>query len=84
MMNIIPSLLAGTMMIFASAVFAECPLNMPQEKLVECLAVEGSGENYQDYQQKFEEELADMAEETRIQANDSKEPDDRITASIPR
>ena len=64
MKTLIPSLFVGVMMIFTSAAFASCPLNMEEEKLIECLTIEGSGENYQDYQQKFEEELADMADES--------------------
>jgi len=82
MKNMIPSLLAGVMMIFAGAAAADCPLSMPHETLVECLTVEGSGENYQDYQRKFEEELADMAEETANREQVSKGVDRKITASV--
>ncbi|HFE32212.1 MAG TPA: hypothetical protein ENJ17_02750 [Gammaproteobacteria bacterium] len=84
MKNMIPTLLAGAMMIIAGAAIADCPLSMPQETLVECLTVEGSGENYQDYQRKFAEELADMAEETLNATNNSNESDGRITANVHR
>ena len=68
MKTLIQGLLAGAIVVFSTAAFAECPLNMPTDELVECLTVEGSGENYQDYQLKLEEELADMAEETANKA----------------
>ncbi len=80
MKHMVPSLLAGAMMVFAGTATADCPLSMPQETLVECLTVEGSGENYQDYQRKFAEELADMAEK----ALDEDESAVRITANVHR
>ena len=36
------------------AVLADCPSNMNADQLVECITVEGSGANYQDWQKKHE------------------------------
>ncbi len=33
--------------------FAECPSTMSEEKLIECIMIEGSGANYQDWLSKF-------------------------------
>ncbi|MCW8855451.1 MAG: hypothetical protein OQK76_01850 [Gammaproteobacteria bacterium] len=36
------------------AVLADCPSNMNADQLVECITVEGSGANYQNWQKKHE------------------------------
>ena len=73
MKTLIQGLLAGAIASFSSSVLAECPLNMPEKILIECLTVEGSGENYQDYQLKLAEEFADMAEETAREREEKSE-----------
>ena len=35
---------------FPAIVFADCPDNLGAEKMAECVTIEGSGANYQDWQ----------------------------------
>ena len=44
----------------SGAAFAECPSNLNADQLVECITVEGSGANYQNWQKKFDK-LADTS-----------------------
>lgn len=47
-------LLVGVCVFFVSgAAIAECPDHLNAEKTVECLTIEGSGANYQDWLAKF-------------------------------
>ncbi len=53
-------ILAGLLMAASGIVHAECPLTLPQDQLIECLTIEGAGEDYAEYRQNLREELAEM------------------------
>ncbi len=44
----------------SGVVYAECPNSLSTEKLVECVTIEGAGENYQDW----------LAEFNKVDSND--------------
>ncbi len=61
-------LLVGACVLFISSlVYAECPKDLNVEKMVECLTIEGSGENYQDWLVEFNQ--ADTTETTTATAS---------------
>ncbi len=43
-------LISACFFLMSGAVFANCPDNFKAEKMAECITVEGSGANYQDWQ----------------------------------
>lgn len=48
--------------LFASQVQAECSSNLPYEQLMDCIVVEGSGENYPQNANAKENEVFDYTE----------------------
>lgn len=39
--------------LFSGLALADCPDNLGAEKMVECITIEGSGANYQDWEKSF-------------------------------
>lgn len=56
--------------------YAECPNSLPTRQLIECITVEGSGEdNYQDWKAEFEQRLASNPQQ--------KETESTISQTLP-
>lgn len=62
------SLILG--MVFTVSAYANCPSNLDVDQLVECIAVEGSGSNYQDWQKNHAALGSDASDETTISSKD--------------
>jgi hypothetical protein len=69
-------ILTGMCAFFLSGVaFAECPSDQNTEKMIECITVEGSGANYQDWQKneyEFNLETTSKTASEDTEANTSK------------
>lgn len=51
-------------MVATASVHANCPSNLDVDQLVECIAVEGSGSDYQDWQKQHAALGTDLSDET--------------------
>ncbi len=61
MNNVIIHGMTGLVLLAAAGMArAECPQNMPTDELVDCIVVEGSGENYVEWKAKFEREFREQ------------------------
>ena len=49
-----------SMLSLSGVALAECPSNLEASQLIECITIEGSGSNYQDWQKQYEA-LADSS-----------------------
>ena len=49
-------LISVTLTLFTSLCFAECPSSLDAEKMTECIMIEGSGKNYQDWLASYSKE----------------------------
>lgn len=59
MKNIMSFFTVGSLLLFSSTAFAECETSMQYNELVDCIVVEGSGENYAEWKNEFETEYND-------------------------
>jgi hypothetical protein len=62
-------LIAACSLSLSGAAFAECPGTLTAEKMSECIKVEGSGKNYQDWQKNEYQFNLDKSKDTISVAN---------------
>ena len=51
---------------FSGVVNADCPASMKADELTECIMIEGSGENYQQWKKEYDK-LADISEQSKVE-----------------
>ncbi|HEB67031.1 MAG TPA: hypothetical protein ENI93_03715 [Gammaproteobacteria bacterium] len=56
------------LMSLSGLVRAECPQSMPNDELVDCIVVEGSGEDYVEWKARFETDYREHQAELKRQA----------------
>lgn len=59
------------LMFLSGLVRAECPQSMPNDELLDCIVVEGSGENYVEWKARFETDYRERQAELQRQAESS-------------
>jgi len=67
----------------AGPVFANCPSNLEADKLIECITIEGSDSNYQNWEKSYAELIESSSKSYAITADTSLTDNTDVTVIMP-